>query len=210
VEGTLVNALVYYGQRWSSVNGPWRPGILHRLDRNTTGIMLIAKSDDAHWRIARQFETRTIEKTYIAVTDGVPTLKGDVLDMPIGKDRYVREKQAVRKVVNGGKTAVTQYEVQETFPEPAPGHALVNLMPHTGRTHQLRVHLATIGLPITGDTMYGGKVFERGDFRLERQALHARRIAFVHPGTLKPMMLEAPLPPDMVRLLDILRTGGGG
>jgi len=74
----------------------------------------------------------------------------------------------------------------------------------------LRVHLATIGLPITGDTMYGGKVFERGDFRLERQALHARRIAFVHPGTLKPMMLEAPLPPDMVRLLDILRTGGGG
>ncbi|HEV8608005.1 MAG TPA: RluA family pseudouridine synthase, partial [Tepidisphaeraceae bacterium] len=116
--GTLVNGLVYYGQKWSSVNGNWRPGILHRLDRNTTGIMLVAKSDEAHWRIARQFENRTIQKTYLAVVHGVPELLADVIDMPIGRDRYVREKQAVRKESNGGRPAVTKYEVLEVFGEP--------------------------------------------------------------------------------------------
>ena len=84
-------------RNWSTVNGDWRPGILHRLDRNTTGVMLVAKSDEAHWRVARQFENRTIQKTYLAVVHGVPELLSDVIDMPIGKDRYVREKQAVRK-----------------------------------------------------------------------------------------------------------------
>ncbi|HEV8293280.1 MAG TPA: RluA family pseudouridine synthase, partial [Tepidisphaeraceae bacterium] len=91
--GTLVNGLVHYGAKWSTVNGNWRPGILHRLDRNTTGVMLVAKSDEAHWRLARQFENRTIQKTYLAVVHGVPELLADVIDMPIGKDRYVREKQ---------------------------------------------------------------------------------------------------------------------
>src|SRR5438045_3311894 len=112
--GTLVNGLVYYGKKWSTINGEWRPGILHRLDRNTTGIMLVAKSDEAHWRIARQFENRTIQKTYMAVAHGVPELLADVMDMPIGKDRFVREKQAVRKESNGGRPAVTKYEVIET------------------------------------------------------------------------------------------------
>ena len=101
--GTLVNGLVFYGKKWSSLNGNWRPGILHRLDRNTTGIMLVAKSDEAHWRIARQFENRTIQKTYMALCHGVPELLADVIDKPIGKDKYVRERQAVRKIENGGK-----------------------------------------------------------------------------------------------------------
>src|SRR3954467_12242244 len=113
--GTLVNGLAHYGSKWSNVNGAWRPGILHRLDRNTTGIMLVAKSDEAHWRIARQFENRTIQKTYVSLNHGIPPLKSDVLNMPIGKDRYIREKQAVRKEENGGRPAVTLYEVQETF-----------------------------------------------------------------------------------------------
>ncbi len=113
--GTLVNGLVHYGNKWSTSNGDWRPGILHRLDKNTTGIMLVAKSDEAHWRIARQFENRTIQKNYVAVCHSVPEMLGDVIDMPIGRDRYVREKQAVRKVENGGKPAVTRYEVKETF-----------------------------------------------------------------------------------------------
>ena len=117
--GTLVNGLVRYGQRWSHVNGNWRPGILHRLDRNTTGIMLVAKSDEAHWRVARQFENRTIQKTYMAVIHGVPELLGDVIDLPIGQDRYVREKQAVRKIENGGRPAITRYEIQEIFEQPA-------------------------------------------------------------------------------------------
>ena len=95
--GTLVNGLVHYGKKWSTLNGNWRPGILHRLDRNTTGIMLVAKSDEAHWRVARQFENRTIQKKYVAICHGIPELLADVLDMPIGKDKFIREKQAVRK-----------------------------------------------------------------------------------------------------------------
>ena len=222
--GTLVNGLVYYGQKWSSVNGNWRPGILHRLDRNTTGIMLVAKSDEAHWRLARQFENRSIQKTYMAIVHGVPELLADVIDMPIGKDRYVREKQAVRKVENGGKPAVTFYEVQEIFqtppdatleqsrfpadrnkPAPPEKFSLLKLTPKTGRTHQLRVHLSHLGYPMVGDTMYGGRVFQRGEFRFERQALHAYEITFVHPGTLETMTLRAPLPPDITALANILR-----
>src|SRR5437762_1148581 len=121
--GTLVNGLVNYGKKWSLAGGNWRPGILHRLDRNTTGVMLVAKSEEAHWRLARQFENRTIQKTYIALIHGMPELLADVIDRPIGTDRYVREKQAVRKVENGGKPAVTKYEVLETFDAP-PGVTL--------------------------------------------------------------------------------------
>jgi 23S rRNA-/tRNA-specific pseudouridylate synthase len=157
-----------------------------------------------------------------------------VIDMPIGKDRYVREKQAVRKEENGGKHAVTRYEVQEildpsqgearmvtrsgtaytlaqgphphdrNFKAPPGRFALVKLWPKTGRTHQLRVHMAAIGYPMVADTMYGGRVFESGDFRFERQALHAFEITFIHPATLKTMTLAAPIPPDMTRLLESL------
>jgi 23S rRNA pseudouridine1911/1915/1917 synthase len=209
--GTLVNGLVYYGKTWSKAGGDWRPGILHRLDRNTTGIMLVAKSDEAHWRLARQFENRTIQKTYMAIIHGIPPLLGDVIDMPIGKDRYNREKQAVRKIENGGKQAVTIYEVKENFhihptPQLEQKFALVHLSPKTGRTHQLRVHMAATGNPIVGDTIYGGRIFETEKFRFERQALHAYQITFVHPATLKTMTLTAPLPPDMTELLSHLRS----
>ncbi len=226
--GTLVNGLVHYGSKWSTVNGSWRPGILHRLDRNTTGIMLVAKTDEAHWRIARQFENRTIQKTYMAVCHGVPPLKGDVIDMPIGQDRYIREKQAVRKESAGGKPAVTLYEVQKVFdappevnlalsphvhdhknPPPPQRFSLIKLTPKTGRTHQLRVHMSHIGFPMVGDTMYGGRIFELGDFRFERQALHAYEITFVHPITLKTMTLAAPIPPDMARLMELLIPAEG-
>jgi 23S rRNA pseudouridine1911/1915/1917 synthase len=222
--GTLVNGLVHYGQKWSTVNGNWRPGILHRLDRNTTGIMLVAKSDEAHWRVARQFENRTIQKTYLAVIHGVPELLADVIDMPIGQDRYVREKQAVRKIENGGRPAITKYEILEVFqtppsavlqnsafpmdrknPAPPGKFSLVKLTPKTGRTHQLRVHMMALGYPMLGDTIYGGRIFEHGDFRFERQALHAYEITFIHPGTLEPKTLQAPLPPDILRLVSILR-----
>ncbi|MDP9173758.1 MAG: RluA family pseudouridine synthase [Planctomycetota bacterium] len=204
--GTLVNGLVHYGNKWSTVGGNWRPGILHRLDRNTTGIMLVAKSDEAHWRLARQFENRTIKKTYMAVIHGVPELLADVVDMPIGKDRYIREKQAVRKVENGGRPATTKYEIEEIFN--APGgqrYALVKLTPKTGRTHQLRVHMSAIGFPMVGDTVYGGRVWETEGFRFERQALHAFEISFVHPGTFNTMTLQAPLAPDLLELIANLR-----
>jgi 23S rRNA pseudouridine1911/1915/1917 synthase len=187
--------------------------------------MLVAKSDEAHWRVARQFENRTIQKTYVALVHGIPSLRSDVIDMPIGKDRYVREKQAVRKEENGGKPAVTLYEVMETFempaaasletgsfpadrnkPRPPEKFSFVRLTPKTGRTHQLRVHMAAIGHPMVGDTMYGGRVFVHDDFRLERQALHAAEIRFVHPTMLESMSIKAPLPPELSKLTDILRT----
>ncbi len=223
--GTLVNGLVHYGKRWSTLNGDWRPGILHRLDRNTTGIMLVAKSDEAHWRLARQFENRTIRKTYLAVVHGVPELISDVIDLPIGKDKYVREKQAVRKEENGGRVAQTLYTVEETFerhptavlqpspfvhdrklPVPPERFAFVRLGPRTGRTHQLRVHMMAIGHPMVGDTMYGGRVFESPAAPpFARQALHAAEITFVHPVTLETMTLTAPLPPDLLGLIATLR-----
>jgi 23S rRNA pseudouridine1911/1915/1917 synthase len=189
--------------------------------------MLVAKSDEAHWRIARQFENRTIQKTYMAICHGVPELRADVIDKPIGKDKFVREKQAVRKIENGGKPAITKYEVQEIFPAigaatfrnsehasdkklpPPPGaFVLVKLTPKTGRTHQLRVHMASIGHPMVGDTMYGGRTIEIGDFKFERQALHAAEISFVHPGTLERMTIAAPLPPDLIALTTKLRAPG--
>jgi 23S rRNA pseudouridine1911/1915/1917 synthase len=184
--------------------------------------MLVAKSDEAHWRLARQFENRSIRKTYMAVCHGVPELLSDVIDRPIGKDRYVREKQAVRSEANGGKPAVTRYDVQQVFTPPtdavfhqsahvhdhklpvppATKFSLVKLTPKTGRTHQLRVHMAAIGHPIVGDTMYGGRIYERGELRFERQALHAAEITFVHPVSLETMTLAAPLPPDIRAVLD--------
>jgi 23S rRNA pseudouridine1911/1915/1917 synthase len=122
--GTLVNGLVHYGRvhgaKWSTLNGPWRPGILHRLDKNTTGIMLVAKSDEAHWRVARQFENRTIQKTYLAIVHGVPEMPTGVIDAPIGRDKYIREKQAVRRIDTGAKEAVTRYEVLEEIGEVTP------------------------------------------------------------------------------------------
>ena len=236
--GTLVNGLIHYANQWSSVRGPQKPGILHRLDRNTTGVMLVAKSDEAHWRMGRQFENRTIQKTYLALAHGIPELLADLIDMPIGPDAYVRERQAVRKLTNGGKTAQTEYEVLETFPvtaeelseklgwkvlrgthehdqnhrEPPAGFSLIRLKPHTGRTHQLRVHLSWIGHPIVGDTMYGGRVIEHpqalgdGMSRFDRQALHAAEITFIHPRSLQRTTLSAPLAPDIEALLSGLRS----
>lgn len=229
--GTLVNALVHYGRvhgsSWSTVNGPWRPGILHRLDRNTTGVMLVAKSDEAHWRLARQFENRTIRKTYAALIHGIPELRANVIDAPIGRDKFIREKMAVRKIETGAKEAVTLYEVLRTVepatsenyrlgtgdhpadartPAPPAKFSLVRLSPKTGRTHQLRVHMSHLGHPIVGDTLYGGREVSSidGSFKFTRQALHAFEITFVHPVTLSTMTLRAPLPEDIRRLVELL------
>jgi 23S rRNA pseudouridine1911/1915/1917 synthase len=151
-------------------------------------------------------------------------LLADVIDRPIGQDRYVREKQAVRKLEAGGKPAVTLYEIAETFatpagtelidsdhpsdrklPRPPERFSFVKLTPKTGRTHQLRVHMASLGHPMLGDTMYGGRSFRQGEFLFARQALHAAEITFVHPVSLENMTITAPLPPDMTQLLSILR-----
>ncbi len=212
--GTLINGLVHHARQTagtlSTGSDPWRPGIIHRLDRNTTGLILIAKTDEAHWRLAGQFERRTVKKTYIAIVHGNPSLDSDLIDAPLGVDQKDRERYAVRRDEHG-RPAQTVYRVLERFGR----FSLMELSPRTGRTHQLRVHLSFIGHPIAGDTLYGGKAISLSDITgqanaeqmpiIERQALHAHRLQFVHPTRFNRMILEAPLPPDMIELLRHLR-----
>ncbi len=210
--GTIVNALAFYANSLSHGQDPFRPGIVHRLDKNTTGVMLVAKSDEAHWRLALQFERRTVQKTYLAVVHGELNLDGDTIDAPIGVHPVVREKFAVmirENRINIAKSAITHYEVAERFR----GFTLVKLMPKTGRTHQLRVHMSYIGHPIAGDNMYGGQPIsealiagsgEREPF-LTHQALHAWKIRFKHPIREEPMEIEAPFRARFRRLMHLLR-----
>jgi 23S rRNA pseudouridine1911/1915/1917 synthase len=211
--GTLINALLHHAKEThgtlSTGSDPWRPGIIHRLDRDTTGLILIAKTDEAHWRLAGQFERRTIKKTYLAIIHGNPPFDSDLIDAPLAVHPKVREKYAVREDI--GKPAQTVYTVRERFN----GFSIVELAPKTGRTHQLRVHLAHIGHPIVGDTMYGGQPISRADLfpatstdrtpLVARQALHAFRLQLVHPAKFHRMNLEAKPPSDMTTLADLLR-----
>jgi 23S rRNA pseudouridine1911/1915/1917 synthase len=207
--GTLVNALAFYSDQLSSGLGEFRPGIVHRLDRNTTGVMVVAKSDPAQWKIAKQFERREVNKTYLAIVHGTPELYADRIKVPLGVHPKIREKYAIRPET--GKEAITFYEVLESFR----GFSLLKLTPKTGRTHQIRVHLSYIKHPIVADDMYGGKLvypWQLADEEpavqepiLSRVALHAFSIEFKHPTTEQLVKFEAPLPDDMQNLLDILR-----
>lgn len=207
--GTLVNALTFYSDELSSGLGEFRPGIVHRLDRNTTGIMIVTKNDSAQWRIAKQFENRQVKKTYLAIVHGTPELTADRINAALGVHPRVREKYAVRP--DSGKEAVTFYEVLEAFR----GYSVLKMTPKTGRTHQIRVHLAYIKHPIVGDTTYGGKLvydWQLADVEpnvaepiINRVSLHAFAIEFRHPAKDKIMKFEAPLPQDMRDFLDALR-----
>ncbi len=207
--GTLVNALAYYCEKLSSGLGELRPGIVHRLDRNTTGVMVVTKNDSAQWKIAKQFERRQAKKSYLAIVHGVPELESDRISVPLGIHPRVREKYAIRPEI--GKEAITFYEVLESFR----GFSLLKLTPKTGRTHQIRVHLSYIKHPIVADDMYGGKLVYLWQLKdsetaveepiVGRPALHAHTLEFKHPTTEKQVKFEAPLPQDMQRLLDMLR-----
>jgi len=207
--GTLVNALAFYSDELSSGLGEFRPGIVHRLDKNTTGVMVVTKNDIAQWKIAKQFEQRQIKKSYLAIVHGVPDLVADRINMPLGVHPKVRVKYAIRP--ESGKEAVTFYEVIENFR----GFSLLKLAPQTGRTHQIRVHLSYIKHPIVGDDMYGGKLVYPWQLQdsvattqypvINRPALHAHTLEFKHPTTGELMKFEAPLPDDMQNLLDMLR-----
>jgi len=227
--GTLVNALAYYFRKnWRDikelpVSGEvFRPGIVHRLDRDTTGIILVAKTELALWRLGRQFELRKVHKTYAAIVHGLVALDADVIDMPIGKHPRIRDKHAVHRGTGRPypattKEAVTSYKVLKRM-SCGPARAsftLVELYPRTGRTHQLRVHLSAIGHPIVGDRMYGGGPLYRSQLEgrpdlaegplITRQALHAHTIEFQHPRTDEQMKLEAPWPDDFTGALEELQ-----
>ena len=216
--GTLVNALQFHFDTLSTVGGGNRPGIVHRLDRDTSGLLIVAKDDRAHARLAQQFEARTIRKEYLALVAGVPGRDSDYIERPIGFHPTNREKMAIRLPEDGGKEAVTFYEVRERFR----GSALVLCRPQTGRTHQIRVHLAHVGHPILADKAYSGRDrVTRGDLLgpgvpdadavlLARQALHAHALRLAHPLTGADLSFTSPLPPDMAGVLAVLRTQGTG
>jgi 23S rRNA pseudouridine1911/1915/1917 synthase len=208
--GTLVNALVYhYKNTLSTGTEDFRPGIVHRLDRNTTGVIITVKTDSAHWKISRQFAQRTTKKNYLAIVHGVPELDADCIDVPLGIHPIFREKYAVRHDI--GKSAITFYKVVEKFR----GYALVELDIKTGRTHQIRVHLAHIGHPIVADDLYGGRVVYPWQIEdrkaaaeeplMARPALHAWKLEVEHPTTRKRVLFTAPPAKDMQNFLKQLR-----
>ncbi|RMG16313.1 MAG: RluA family pseudouridine synthase [Planctomycetota bacterium] len=206
-QGTLVSALLAMSPgRLSRLGGPERPGIVHRLDRDTSGVIVVARTDRAHRALARQFHDRLVSKRYLALVCGVPRLSEGVVDAPIGRHPKDRKRMAV---VPGGRPARTRYRVLETFAR----HALVECRPETGRTHQLRVHLKSLGTPIVADATYGrGNRFTQADaglggdeVLLSRQALHAERLEFEHPGRGERVAFRAPLPADIEGALAALR-----
>ena len=194
--GTLVNALLARCNDLSGIGGVQRPGIVHRLDKDTTGVMLVAKNDEAHQKLSKDIARRDVVREYLAIVRGNVAEDDAVIDMPIGRSTSDRKKQAVN--VNG-RSALTRLHVLERFGD----YTLVKLRLQTGRTHQIRVHMSYIGRPVAGDPTYGGKPGELG---LEAQALHSWRIEFTHPKTLERMSFEAGPPEDFKRALELLRS----
>lgn len=209
--GTLTAALAFHFENLSSIGGPTRPGIVHRLDRDTSGVILVAKTDYAHKMLASQFEQRTVKKEYLAIVSPAPDRDNDQINKPIGAHPYQREKKAIRENHSTSKQAVSVYEVEERFQ----GFGLVRVKPKTGRTHQIRVHMAHVGCPVLCDRLYSGRAkLVRSDLTrdesdvetlLERQALHAHRIDFEHPDSKERISIEAPIQKDMCQTIEVIR-----
>ena len=219
--GTLTAALAHHFKQLSDAGGPTRPGIVHRLDRETSGVILIAKTNEVHYKLCAQFEARQVQKTYVAIIAGTLDRDRDRIIQPIGHHPYQREKMAIRSGHPSSRYAETQFEVTQRFP----GYALLKVSPKTGRTHQIRLHLAHIGCPVLCDRLYAGHAEirlgqllrrsarglplrpEDTQAVLARHALHALEIQVEHPKTQKKLTITAPLPADMQRVLDILQQG---
>ncbi len=211
--GTLAAALQFHFDQLSDIGGRHRPGIVHRLDRDTTGVILIAKDNQIHQKLSSQFEQRTVKKEYRAIVRGIPELESDHIRTHVCIHKRAREKMMVCAPGGKSREAVTFYRTAESFSR----FALMELHPHTGRTHQLRVHMQHIGTPIIADRQYiGESCFTKGqatgdasdtEILIQRQALHAFRLTICHPVSGKTMTIEAPLPSDMQQTLDVLRTG---
>jgi len=195
LDGTLVNAIMFHIKDLSGINGEIRPGIVHRLDKDTSGIIIIAKNDTAHRTLAEQFKARTCDKKYLALVEGVFSKQHDIIETYISRDTVNRKKMAISK---SGKIAITEYKVLEQFEDAA----LVECILHTGRTHQIRLHLASIGHPCLGDIVYG---FKKNRYNLKGQALHSASLTISHPSTGERLTFNAPVPEYMQKLLEKLR-----
>jgi 23S rRNA pseudouridine1911/1915/1917 synthase len=194
--GTLVNALMYHcGHELSGINGVMRPGIVHRIDRDTTGSVIVCKNDAAHNCIAAQLKAHTITRRYRAICLGVLQEEEGVIDRPIGRHPTDRKKMAVNE--KNGKNAVTHYRVLQRFDK----YTYIECRLETGRTHQIRVHMASIGHPLLGDEVYGS---QKSPFRLQGQTLHAMTLGFIHPTTGEYVEVNAPLPEYFEHLLEIM------
>jgi 23S rRNA pseudouridine1911/1915/1917 synthase len=193
--GTLVNGLLAHCKDLSGINGVLRPGIVHRIDKDTSGLLMVAKNDKAHLSLAQQLKEHTVNRTYVAIVHGVIPHEMGTIDAPIGRDPKNRQQMAV--VFENSKPAVTHFVVLERFQE----FTLVELKLETGRTHQIRVHMKYIGYPLAGDPKYGPK----HTLELNGQALHAKTLGFTHPRTGERLEFEAPLPQDLLDVIHMLR-----
>jgi 23S rRNA pseudouridine1911/1915/1917 synthase len=195
--GTLVHAALAYAPEMEGIGGAQRPGVVHRLDKDTSGLILMAKNDHMHRWLVSQFKDRKIFKVYLALVDGRPATTTGRIETYIGRDTVHRKKMAI---VNSGKgrQAITEYHILETFPE----HTFLEVHPITGRTHQIRIHMSFLGCPVAGDTVYGRR---KPSLALDRHFLHAFRITLQLPDEKLPRTFEAPLPEELEKVLVTLR-----
>ncbi len=201
--GTLVNALVHRFGQLSGVGGELRPGIVHRLDKETSGLLVVAKNDSAHRKLANEFSSRRVKKTYIALVHGWDKQDHGTITVPISRDAIRRIRMTTRR--SGGREAVTHYDVERRIDSRYGKFTLLKLRIETGRTHQIRVHLASIGHPVVGDTLYGAPSEIRAKsgpaLALSRNFLHSAELQFTHPRTLELLSFSRPLPPELEEFL---------
>lgn len=195
--GTLVHAVLGYDPHLEGIGGEERPGVVHRLDKETSGLILLAKNERAHRWLQDQFRLRKVEKTYLALVDGAPPTPSGRVEAPIGRDPSHRKKMAIMPP-GKGREAVSEYVTLESFKE----HTLLEFHPFTGRTHQIRLHCMFLGCPIVGDKVYGRR---KGSIEIDRHFLHAAKLKIILPGKSQPQTFESPLPGELQAALDSLR-----
>jgi 23S rRNA pseudouridine1911/1915/1917 synthase len=202
-EGTLVHALLHHCTDLSGIGGVLRPGIVHRLDKGTSGLLVVAKTDAAHRALQAQFKAHTVDREYLALVRGVPGAESGSIDAPIGRRRSDPKRFTARPGrLRSPRAARTHWRLERRFRE----FALLRVRLETGRTHQIRVHLASVGLPVAGDPVYGGGRSVARELGLGRQALHAAVLGFEHPELERRLRFEAPIPADLARVLEALAT----